>query len=155
MHQKWTLDQLIDQWTILPTEQDFIDRYKTAPNKLGAALLFKYFQIEGRFPRRQNDVPVQAVEFVARQLKIEHTRFAEYNWRGRASHYHRAAIRDHFGFREGTVADADEVVLWLSENILPHEASFEGLKTALRHRYRILKIEPPTAARIERLARSA
>ena len=155
MHQKWTLDQLIDQWTILPTEQDFIDRYKTAPNKLGAALLFKFFQIEGRFPRRQNDIPAQAVEFVARQLKIEHTRFAEYNWRGRASLYHRAAIRDHFGFREGTVADADEVVRWLSENILPHEASFEGLKTALRHRYRTLKIEPPTAARIERLARSA
>ena len=55
----------------------------------------------------------------------------------------------------GLVHGDDEVVQWLSESILPHEASFEGLKTALRHRYRTLKIEPPTAARIERLARSA
>ena len=76
MKQKWTLDELIDNWMLLPDEQILVTRYKTAPNRLGAALLLKYFEIEGRFPRRQRDVPQAAVEFVARQLKIPAAIFA-------------------------------------------------------------------------------
>ena len=52
MKHKWTLDELIDHWTLLPDEQALVERYKTNPNKLGVVLLLKYFEIEGRFPHR-------------------------------------------------------------------------------------------------------
>lgn len=78
MKHKWTLDELIDSWTLLPNELAFVNRAKTDHTRLGLALLLKYFQIEGRFPRRQRDVPQAAIEFVARQLEIATIAYASY-----------------------------------------------------------------------------
>lgn len=155
MKHKWTLDELIDHWTVLPDDQLLMERYKTTPNKLGVVLLLKYFEIEGRFPRRQRDIPQAAVEFVARQLNIPAAVFAEYNWRGRAIKYHRATIRRYLGFREGTVADAEAVSDWLCAHVLAVEATLDGVIAAAYERYRMLRIEPPAAGRVERLVRSA
>jgi hypothetical protein len=155
MKQKWTLDELIDNWVLHPDDQALMDRYKTTPNKLGVVLLLKHFEIEGRFPRRQRDIPQAAVDFVARQLNISAAIFAEYNWRGRTIKFHRAAIRKYLGFREGTVTDAEAVSDWLCAHILPVEATLDGLIAAVYERYRVMRIEPPAAARVERLVRSA
>lgn len=155
MKQKWTLDELIDNWLLLPDEQALVTRNKTTANQLGAALLLKYFEREGRFPLRRRDVPQAAVAFVARQMEIPAALFAEYNWRGRTIKFHRAAIRKFLGFREGTVADAEEISDWLCEHVLPVEAKLDGLVAAVYERYRAVRIEPPTAGRVERLVRSA
>jgi Domain of unknown function (DUF4158) len=44
--------------------------YKEGANRLGFALLLKYFQIDGRFPRQKHDVPVAAIAFIANQLDV-------------------------------------------------------------------------------------
>ena len=155
MKQKWTLDELIDNWVLLPAEHTLVSRYKTDTNKLGVALLLKYFQIAGRFPRRHRDVPQAAAAFVARQMQVSDAIYAEYNWRGRTIKFHRAAIRDFLEFREGTVADAEKIADWLVAEILPTETTLDGLTAAIYERYRILRIEPPTSRRVERLVRSA
>jgi hypothetical protein len=155
MKHKWTLDELIDQWTLLPTELELVKRSKTAHNQLGAALLLKYFQVDSRFPRRQRDVPQAAIEYIAKQLNISADQYTQYDWRGRMIKMHRAAIRAFLDFREGTTADAETVAEWLTAHILPHEAKQDSLIAAVYQRYRALKIEPPTSGRIERLVRPA
>jgi hypothetical protein len=155
MKQNWTLDELIDSWLLLPAEEALVNRHKTDTNRLGVALLLKYFQIVGRFPHRRRDIPQAAVTFVARQLRISDRLLAEYNWRGRTIKFHRAAIRDFLGFREGTVADAEATADWLIAEILPIEPTYEGLMAAVYERFRTMRIEPPTSGRVERLVRSA
>lgn len=51
MKHNWTLDELIDSWTLLPNELELIGGSKADHNRLAFALLLKYFQIEGKFPR--------------------------------------------------------------------------------------------------------
>lgn len=155
MKHKWTLDELIDSWTLLPNELEFVNRTKTDHTRLGLTVLLKYFQIEGRFPHRQRDVPQVAIEFVARQLEIAPAAYASYDWRGRSIKLHRATIRDYLGFRQGTVADADDVVAWLIADVLPHISRSDSIIEAIYRRYRTLKIEPPTVGRVERLTSSA
>ena len=155
MKQNWTLDELIDSWTLSPNETTFVKRYKTATNQVAVALLLKYFQLVGRFPYRRRDIPRAAIEFLTRQMQQPATCFTEYRWRGRSITRHRSEIRGYLGFRQGTVADVEHIDKWLRETILPHKSRLESIMAAVYARYREQKIEPPTAGRVERIVRSA
>jgi hypothetical protein len=155
MKHKWTLDELIDGWTLLPNELALVSSSKVDHNQLGFALLLKYFQLEGKFPRHRGEVPQTAVDYVARQLKLSPEVYQGYEWSGRVIARHRVAIRAFLGFREGTTADVNVVSAWLQEHVLPHTQRLDALIEAVYRRYRTLKIEPPTAGRVERLARTA
>ena len=119
MKHNWTLDKLIDSWTLLPNEMDLVSGSKASHNRLGFALLLKYFQIEGKFPRHRREVPQTAVDYVARQLKLSSEVYQQYEWSGRVIARHRVAIRAFLGFREGTVTDGEAIAAWLRDQILP------------------------------------
>lgn len=155
MKHNWTLDELIDSWTLLPNELELIGGSKADHNRLVFALLLKYFQIEGKFPRHRREIPQTAVDYVARQLKLSPEVYQKYEWGGRVIARHRVAIRSFLGFREGTVADGEAILIWLQDHVLTQTQQVEALVTAIYGRYRILKLEPPTSGRVERLARSA
>jgi hypothetical protein len=72
MKRLWTNDDLVVQWILQPNELALLE-YKEDANRLGFALLLKYFQIDGRFPRQKHDVPVPAITFVANQLESRST----------------------------------------------------------------------------------
>lgn len=154
MQQHWTIEELIDDWTLLPAEQALLAGSQEA-NRLGLAVMLKAFQHEGRFPARTQDVPPAAVEFVARQVGVEVTHFGRYDWRGRSSSNHRALIRDFCGYR--TFADADVVPLveWLCEHALPREERRDLLRALVVDHLRDARIEPPTPAQLERHLASA
>ena len=82
MQQHWTVEDLIDDWTLLPAEQALLAGSHEA-NRLGLAVMLKAFQHEGRFPARTRDVPHAAVAFVARQVGVKVTQFERYDWRAR------------------------------------------------------------------------
>ena len=81
---------------------------RRGPTKLGFALLL------GRFPRGRHELPAQAVDYVARSLKIPAEDLALYEWDGRTVKDHRTEIRKYFGFRECSVADSDKAADWLA-----------------------------------------
>ena len=155
MKHNWTLDELIDSWTLLPNDLELVSSSKADHNRLGFALLLKFYQIEGKFPRHRREIPQKAVDYVARQLKLPAEVYQLYEWGGRVIARHRVAIRSFLGFQEGTVADSETIVAWLQSHILPQTQRIDALTAAIYGRYRTLKIEPPTAGRVERLARSA
>ena len=57
MKRSWQPEELIEHWTLIPTELDLLTK-KTATNRLGIALLLKYFQYEGKFPTSKAEVLV-------------------------------------------------------------------------------------------------
>jgi len=67
--------------------------------RLGFALILKFFEIEARFPRHASELPPAAVAYVARQVGVDPTELAGYEWVGSTAQYHRSQIRRALGFR--------------------------------------------------------
>jgi TnpA family transposase len=146
-------DELIDAWTIVGDEPRLIDG-KRGPTRLGFAILLRFYSERGRFPRGRAEIPDEAIEYVARQVGVERTEIAFYDWSGRTIEYHRAQIRRALGFRECTVADADALTWWLVDEVTQVERSGERVREHLLAEIRRWKLEPPTAGRIDRIVAS-
>ena len=50
MRREWTPEDLIASWTLVEDDWRLVGN-KTGPTRLGFALLLKFFEVEGRFPR--------------------------------------------------------------------------------------------------------
>jgi TnpA family transposase len=152
----WTEEKLVERWTLFPDELALVGA-KTGHTKLGFAVMLRFFAGEGRFPRDKHEVPGQVLRFVGEQVgeAAGPEGWIRYDWSGRSVKYHRAQIREFFGFREATVQDGEDVASWLLAEVLPREQDTEKLREVFYERCRALKIEPPTPGRVERLVASA
>lgn len=95
------------------------------------------------------------VEFVAKQVRVPASDLGFYDWQGRQIKAHRAEIRRALGFRECSVVDGEKLTAWLAEDVAQSERRPERVRTELLDRCREERIEPPAAARIERIVASA
>ncbi len=66
-----------------------------------------------------------------------------------------AQIRSHLGFRVATVADQEKLTTSLAENVAPGERRPERIREELSAQFQVLRVEPPTPARLTRMVRSA
>ena len=149
------LDELVERWTVLADDQDLIAG-KRGATRLGFALLLKFFTQYGRFPEGRSELPDEAVEFVARQVKVPASDLGFYEWSNSSSlKYHRAQIRRHFGFRECSVADQEKLMDWLAAHVANAERDRDKVRAELFRRCREERIEPPTPDRVSRIVRSA
>ena len=154
MKRNWQPEELIEHWTLLEAELALLTK-KTASNRLGLALLLKFFQYEGRFPLSKAEIPSNAIRYVADQLKISPDLLNSYDFNGRTIKAHRVLLRDFLGFREATVKDAQALTKWVETQVLAYDLKLESLQIAAVNHLRFLKIEPPTPERLERIVRSA
>lgn len=154
MKREWLADELAEHWTLSPSEREAVGN-KAGPTRLGFAVLLKFFQLEGRFPRDAGEVPPAAIEYLAPQVGLPSTAWEGYAWDSRAFKYHRAQIREFLGFREATVADAADLTSWLDEHVLPRERALERVRHIASERYRERHIEPPAVDQLDRVLRSA
>jgi len=150
----YTFEKLIEQYTLSPNELQLIYK-KSSNNRLGFAILFKYFQNEGRFPENKKNISDKILEYISKQLKIESSEFAKYDWSKRNITYHRKQIREHFGFRETSISDLENIKKWLMKNFLKNTLKEEYLKTIVCNRFKDLKVELPAEGQIERCVKSA
>ncbi|MDL4821077.1 DUF4158 domain-containing protein [Actinomadura opuntiae] len=75
-------DELIEHWSLAGAELTLLAG-KRGPTKLACALLLKFHQRHGQFPRGRTDLPDDAVEFVAKVVKVPAADLALYSWEGR------------------------------------------------------------------------
>jgi hypothetical protein len=148
------LDELVERWTVLQDDQKLIAG-KRGPTRLGFALLLKFFSQYGRFPVGRSELPDEAVEWVARQVKVPASDLGFYEWSGSSPKYHRAQIRRHFGFRECSVADQEKLTDWLAAHVANAERDRDKVRAELFRRCRAERIEPPAPDRVTRIVRSA
>lgn len=150
----WEIDELIEHWTLLPNEITMLAN-KSGANRLGFAVLLKFFQYETKFPSSHSDIPSTVVDYIAKQVDVSSFEYRNYEWNGRSMMRHRGEIRSFLGIRKGTVKDAKEMVDWLINKVLATEPDLSHLKIIVEKEFRELKIEPPTPGRIERIIKSA
>ncbi|MFJ6184452.1 DUF4158 domain-containing protein [Streptomyces sp. NPDC092295] len=153
-HISLNVHELTENWTLLEHERELVSG-KRGPTRLGFAVLLKFHTRYGRFPRARSEVPDRAVDFLARQVRVPAAELDSYDWTGRTIEYHRAQIRRHFGFRECTVADAEEVTAYLTEHVAREERRPERVRAELLARLRAQSIEPPTPGRCDRIVKAA
>ena len=154
MKRAWDADELVEHWTLTPREIALLDP-RTGHNRLGFALLLKFFEVEGRFPRHKHEIPAPVVAHVAGQVEVATDLYLQYDWRGRSIEQHRADIRALLGFRTATIQDGRDLVAWLGTQEIVYERQIEPVKAAAYARCRALRIEPPSPDRVDRLVRSA
>ena len=154
MQREWQPAELIECWTLLDDDRRLVAN-KTGATRLGFALLLKFFELDGRFPRSAADLPAAAVEYVAAQVKVPAGALDAYQWSGSTIEYHRSQIRSELGFREATVADERLLGDWLAREVCPLELGEERLREALLRRCRGERIEPPAPTRAQRILGAA
>ncbi len=148
-------EQIDDRWLLTPAERALV-MTKYRASRLGFAVLLTFFRERGRFPRDPSEIEVQGIAALSRQLDIPAPPADEAFLTGRTAERLRAEIRTRFGFREATVADAEQLLIWLRDHVAAEVGGeLEPMLEQLEVRCRELAIEPPTPERMERIARSA
>jgi len=95
------------------------------------------------------------VNFVALQMKVPAGDLGFYEWSGSTIEYHRAQIRQHLGYRECGVTDAERLTAWLVEHVTQAERRPDRVREELLDRCRAERVEPPAKGRLDRIVRSA
>lgn len=72
-------DELVDCWTLVDNEPELVGTKRGAA-KLGFALMLRFYTEKGRFPRGRAEVPDEAIAYVARQIGVERTEIAFYDF---------------------------------------------------------------------------
>ncbi|MBO0783168.1 MAG: DUF4158 domain-containing protein, partial [Ktedonobacteraceae bacterium] len=142
MKRTWTSEELTERFTLLPDELNAVGN-KSGATRLGFAVLFKCFQYEGRFLRSRQEAAPEVVHFLATQVGVDSTLFAQYAWEGRTIEAHRAQIRAITKVREFRRADEEALLTWLATSILPHEHHPERLRELIRAECRTREVDVP------------
>jgi uncharacterized protein DUF4158 len=71
------LDELVEHWTLLDGDHELVAGKRSA-TRLGFALLLKFYTRHGRFPGGPDELPGEAVAFVARQVDVAAGELSEY-----------------------------------------------------------------------------
>ena len=154
MKTNWTVEELVQHFTLQADERDFLG-LNDPHNQLGKAILLKVFQYEAQFPQDKTDISPEVIEFLAQQLYIPVDVWPDYQWDGRRMSDHRQQIRDWLGFRRAGVSDQNALRDWLMQNILPEEYRVSHLREMAYKRLRIQQLEAPSADQVDRLVTSA
>ncbi|MEV0217715.1 DUF4158 domain-containing protein [Micromonospora sp. NPDC050695] len=152
VRREWELDDLIASWTLVDADQELLVGKHDVP-RLSCAVMVKFFEIEGRFPRHVGEVPTAAVDYLARQLGLAAGQQARFEVTGRSAERFRTQIREAFGFRVFARGDEDKMIAWLAEQFCPSELNEDRQREAVLARCRAEKLEPP--GRMDRIIGTA
>ncbi len=147
------LDDVIEHFTLDDGERELL-RNKSGSTRLGFAAMLKFLSWKGRFPRGRFELPDDAIEHLARQVKVPPVEIGAYDFAGRQIKNHRREIRNHTGFRICSVADAEALAGWLATNIAQDERRVEHVRVLLLRQCKDERIEPPTPERVARIVDS-
>jgi TnpA family transposase len=154
MKQDWSTEEIIEHFTLLPTDKAFLGS-NDPHNHLGKALLLKFFEYEARFPEALSELPTSIITYIAQQLDLPEKAIYQYDWGGSRIKEHRKEIRELMGFHPATVIDQNDLREWLFSEVLPGEHRPIYLEEMVYEQLRKHHIEPPTKGRVKKLVASA
>lgn len=155
MKRDWTPEELAAYFSLSSDERHWL-RGSEDHTSLAFAVQLKCFQYKGAFVERPQDIPSIIIEELARQLGLATELWLEYDWQGRSAERHRALIREQLGFRPMSLADGQDLVVWLEAQLDVQQADeFVQVEQIASIWFRQHQIEPPSAQRLERLIHQA
>lgn len=127
----------------------------TDRNRLIFAVLLKYFQLEGHYPKHIKYIDPLMLNCIANQLFISPSVIKNFDFEGRSTERFRQEIRLLLGYRKATLKDIDQLKIWLIENVFPTAAK-KSQQIAFAYEYfRSNRKEPFTSKELERHINSA
>jgi hypothetical protein len=132
----WDVQELAELWSLTQEELALMQN-RTTRGRLGFAILLKFFQIGGRFPSEHQEVPKEALNFLARKFDVAPEVFGEYDLTGRSCERDRAQIRSLLGFRSALIDDGADLLNWLRREVLPNDHQEAHLREATLEWYPI------------------
>lgn len=154
MRHFWTQDELVACFSLSNSEKRLLEK-RSAPGRIGCAVLLKFLQNEGRFPVGAGEVPKIVVCHLANQIALSTEDFKLFSWNGGEYQNQKRIIRDFCGYSQWHRQYSRELLDWLEGIINPEKLNPEHLKQDALSYLRSIKIEPPSEATLERLIRSA
>ena len=145
---------MIESWTLIDSEKKLLEQ-RTKRNRLGFAILLKFFQIEARFPFFHKEAPKSALDFLADQIVVSTDLWFDYPLKNRTNKRDRKELRAYFGFRRATAEDSQHIQQRLLNEYVPNDQETRHLKAVVLDWCRDHHIEPPTNERIDRLVGAA
>jgi TnpA family transposase len=144
-------------WEPTPADRLLVEA-KRWGSRLRFAVMLLFYRARGRFPRAAAEVDQGAVAGLARALGVTppgDTAALLPDSDDRTLKRQRAEIRALLGFREATVADADDLGAWLRDHAAARTRDVAQLTAEAEARCRALRIEPPARDRLARVVRAA
>ncbi|MFD7622934.1 DUF4158 domain-containing protein, partial [Streptomyces sp. NPDC059802] len=102
----------------------------------------------GRFPKTHLELPLDAVEHVAKQVDVVASQLAFYDFTDHTAQRHRTELRKLTGWHEYTTTDHLKLVCHLVDAIWHDERRDEQVRAELLWQMRYDLIEPPTTGAI-------
>lgn len=136
-------------------ELALVEAKKTDKNRLGFAVLLKYFQLENHYPKHIKFVDPLMLHTLANQLNIVPSLIDHFDWEGRSIERFRREIREFTGYRAAVKNDIDNLKSWLKKNVfLTAVKKSQQVEHAYTY-FREQRIEPFTSKELERHIGSA
>ena len=154
MKRCWNEQELAEHWTLFEAEAHLLAN-RTDRCRIGVAVLLKYFQLNGRFPRQHRDLPGAVLAFLGEQLSVPPESWFDYDLWGRSGQRDRERIRGYLGFRPIEVADERRLRRWLETEVAPRDLEPAHLRIAVADWCREQRLEPPAEEHTERLIGAA
>lgn len=127
----------------------------TDKNKLVYALLLKYFQLEGHYPKHIKYIDPLMLNCIANQLNVSVSCLDEFDWEGRSTKRFRKEIRNLLGYKKSSEKDIDKLKAWLIKEIFPNGVKKSQLIDHAYEYFRQERVEPFTSSELERHVSSA
>ncbi len=94
---------------------------------MALAVALKWYQFARKFPRRNTDIPVTIVHYLADQLEIFPEVLIGYAWTGHTAKRHRGVVLDFLGLRRATTVDQSALMIWLRNEQIPSNQNVDHL----------------------------
>lgn len=150
MKQNWTTTELKELWTLSDREQQ-LALVKSRKSRLGFAFMLKYFQINARFPKKEEVISLKVIGFLAKQLELDSLSFHYYDFADQSAKLHCKQISKYFGFQTATRKESKALVHWLVSHVLPErDCNLRSLIEIAYDYFRKKRIEPFSSDRMTR-----
>jgi TnpA family transposase len=142
--------EIVFHYTLNEHDLSIIRRRRGAHNRLGLSIQLCYLRYPGQ-PLAPEAEPLGAIlDYVAQQLKVEPSEWAEYAKRDETRRQHAIELQSDFGYRPFTVAEYRRLRGWLIDLVLQTNKPM-ALAQQLVERLRKEQIILPTTRMIDRL----
>jgi len=147
--------EIVDSLLFLDADElKLVQKKHTGINRLAFAVMLKFFQLELRYPQKNEVIAQELIDCLSNQLGTNAT-VENFNWEGRSAERFHLEIRKWMGIKKATIANGKQLLAWLLKDVLPHQPTFPQCFEKAHQFFREHKLEPFKARELDRYIRSA
>jgi hypothetical protein len=134
MKRRWTVEELIEQWSLSSDDRDLLYR-KESTGRLGLVAQLAFYRRYARFPERRGEFAPAVIAHLAEQIDATPSTLDAYEWSDRTGRRHRERILEFLGVGPFDLVAEMELRSWLMTDAFPQEPNADALEEWLLRRF--------------------